>query len=299
MGADRPGSGARAGWAAAVLLFCGAGPSPAQFELSANLANPNALQYEPVIVILKVSNTGPYPATVGGEGGAVLSFRVEREAGRIVDEQPPGLILAPFMVPPRETVTREVNVARAYDLRKTGSYTLYARLDHRGTRSRSGRMYLDVVPGLIIHEQRVMTRSGSRTISLRTLQRDRVMHLFCRIEDEQRQICYGVHDLGRLLRHDPTGILVDSEDLIHVLHQSGPTRYSHSIFGADGTPIRQEYVAKGNRSAELAIGEGGDVVVQGGLSYEGDSSVDRPRIRPFNPFSSGLPDRSNRNVPNR
>jgi hypothetical protein len=283
-----------------VAVWCGAAASSrAQLEVSARLAHLQVLQYEPVIANLEVTNTSPIPMPVGGEGGASLSFRVEREAGRLVDSLGSDPGFEPFMVPPRQTVARDVNLGAAYDLRRTGSYTLSVLLEYRGNWSRSGKLFLDVVPGLVLHQQRVMTRSGPRTVSLRTQQRDRVQHLFCRIEDEQRQICFGVHDLGRLLRHDPQGILVDEEDRIHVLHQSSPSRYTHSVFAANGQPLRQEFVSKGRQVARLAFDEAGEVIVEGGLDYQGELSVDRPRIRPFNPFPNGVPDRVDPRIPTR
>ncbi len=80
---------------------------------------------------------------------------------------------------------------------------------------------------------------------------------------------------------------MDAAGQIHVLHQSGPTRYTHSTFSPDAVPMDTEFVGRQGQAAQLAVDETGKVVVRGGNVYTGDVSVDRPQIRAFNPFSEG------------
>lgn len=282
-----------------AAVWLAAAPGWTQYQVSARLAQSQVLQYEAVIVRLRVTNPTPYPLVVGGEGGATLSFRVEQRPGHPVDDLRGSLTFEPFLVPPRGNLTRDIDISSTYDMRNTGPYSVVARLDYRDTRSRSGKYSLTVVPGLVVHKERVIGRSGSRTVSLRTLQRDLNQHLFCRLEDETAKICYAVHDLGRVLLHDPQQILIDAEDRVHILHQSAPARYTHSIVKLDGTPVSQAYVSKETHAAKLAYADDGSVAVEGGTTFGGDAPVDRPRITTFNPFPKGLPGQLERGVPQR
>ena len=274
----------------ALLLMVGfgfVGAAPAQIQLTARAEHPRVLQYERIRVEFKVANLSAYPLPVGGADGAKLTFRVERRPGFPLDLEEAGVSIEPFVVAPRKTTTGWADLTLAYNMGKTGPYPLQARLDWDGVRNQSSRFYVDVVPGLVVRTLNIGVEDGQRQVSLRTLSRDQTQRLFLRVEDNRKQVCYGVQDLGRFLRYEKPNLMVDAAGQVHVLHQSGPTRYTHSIHTSDAVPVRSEFVGKQGQAAQLIVDKSGKVGVSGAEVYTGDVSVDRPQIRSFDPFTSG------------
>ena len=76
-----------------------------------------------------------------------------------------------------------------------------------------------------------------RSYTLRTLNRDRREVVFLRINDDDRGMCYGVFELGAIVRMFEPKLQMDEVGNIHVLHQSGPWQFTHSVFTPHGDPV--------------------------------------------------------------
>jgi hypothetical protein len=248
-------------FALAVSTACG------QLAVQCSLVNPRVLQYEPIIMTLKVANRTSEPIVLSGSGpDARVSFDVEEGPGSLVEATDVPALASPMRIEPQEAAQARANLLSAYRIVRPGPYTVTARVRWGGKVYISPRVFLDVLPGLEIAKLTAGLPGGksTRTFSLRTLSRDMAEHMFLRIDDEDLHTCYGVFDLGRIVRLYPPKIVVDGLGHVHVLHQSGPSQYAHTEFTADGRAVRQDLYASQTAAVSMERGDEGDVYVEGG-----------------------------------
>jgi len=260
-----------------LLVSCLLAPmmASAQIEIACRLANNRVLQFEPVTVKLEIANRSFQPLKLASDdANALLTFDVEQGPGLLVPATGARLPPQPVTIAPGATWKETIDILPAYTLRRTGPYTVAARLDWNEKAFVSGKMFLDVLPGLEI--QKVVSgipgdASVTRTYSLRMLSRDRKERLFLRIDDEDQSQCFGVLDLGTIVRMFTPVLQVDGIGNVHILHQSGPWQYARHVVTPDGQPISQEtYVGEGGQ-VQMEAKPSGQVVVKGAEVYTGEA----------------------------
>ena len=260
----------------------------AQLSFSARTAFDQHLQYEPIYVDLKITNqSGSNLIVRGPKANVQFAMMVEQRPGFKVRELGERLLVNPVRLAPRKTTTFQIEISKAYDMRKTGPYTIFPRLLHQGKVVSSGRLLVEIVPGFVkySHTMENLGKKGStRTCSLRTLYRDRAQRLFFRIDDEQEELCYGVYDIGRMLSHSPVALESGSSGNIHVLHRSSPFRFTYNIFTPEGKPVTRKFFSKDSATPKLVFDEMGRVQVEGVREYDGDPNTQRPVMKDFEPF---------------
>lgn len=230
-------------WCLGLLLWLPAA-AKGQVQVTCSIPQNRSVQYESVPATVEIYNTGGQAIDFSGaDPQAHLLFHIEQTPGRSVRQLGDIRFDEPLVVRPGERVRRTVNLMEVYDLRSTGPYNIHATVYWAGQMFASPKVYLDILPGLEIN--RLINRHPSnpqrtQIFSLRTLHRGRGDYLFVRIDDEALGLCRGVYDLGRLLRPFEPVLQADVSGQVHILHQSGPTRYTHSIFTADGNPVAQD-----------------------------------------------------------
>ena len=147
-----------------------------------------------------------------------------------------------------------MDLLRSYALQFTGPYTARVHLRFGETTLAGTKQYLDVVPGFELQNIKV-PRGGNLSdildCSLRTLNRGNREQLFLRL---------------------------DRRGFVHVLHQSAPTRYTHSVHSNEGEPLSKEFHTKGDSSVRFADATDNSLQVKGALPYEGDLSVTFPEL---------------------
>lgn len=259
-----------------------------QLEIGARLQHARLLQFEPVLTTVRIQNRTPRPVRVGRGEEVELHFDIGARPGDYMRERPNGRHADSFTVDPGETVSVVINLLDRYPLTRQGPYSIRARLSYAGGSRHSGRMFLDVVPGM-----RIAAAEGSltgelggprRVCTLLHLTRDGREHLFLRFDDPDAQLCHGVHDLGSMIRFFDPILSIDLRGQVHVLHQSAPSRFTHSTFRIDGRPLDRVFYTKGNVAIRLEPAPDGEMVVVGGQVYEGDLSVQMPEIPAVAPF---------------
>jgi len=275
-GAKERGMTKQALWLAALL----AAPAFGQVELRLRLANSTVVHMESILASVTVVN-GTTDALDIGEtnGNARLFFDIEASPGRIVGraEAPMFRKLAP--VPVAKSATLEFDLLNLYQIRSSGAYSVVARLHSPAGLVTSSRQYLDVVPGMPVTSMSKPGPGGNRfTYQLRSLARDREDHLFLRIDDDAKSLCYGVFDLGSMLRVVDPVMRSDGRGRIHVLHQSAPARFTHSVFEPDGQPVSSQFWTGRPSGVALQLTEDGDIVVAGAQAYRGDKVVAPPSV---------------------
>lgn len=249
-----------------VLGLAAALPAQAQIIVEGRLDYAAALQYESIPVRLTIVNNSGEPLTFGGTAAnAELGFDVEQVPGAFIKPTGVPLLPEPLLIEAQGTVNRTINLEPAYDLRPTGPYTIRARVEWGDKVFLSPKMFLDVLPGLAIGKLTagIPGRPGEmRTYTLRTMSRRRIEHLFLRIDDDDQGKCYGVVNLGPVVRRYEPKLQVDGNGNIHVLFQSGPERFTHSVISPDGQPVDSSQFL-GNEATIGMSREGGRVSVEG------------------------------------
>jgi len=256
----------------AAGLVVGSVCAHAQLELNLRLAYNMVLHMEPIVARVTVDNGTPEELVIGETNAAYrLVFEIEQSPGRPVPRTNRPLFGQSAVAPPYKSVTFEFNLLQLYAIREPGAYTVRARLEGPSGRWVTGKEFLDVVPGLDVAHQVQTLPDGRRMVyQLRSLARDRRQHLLLRVDEETRDVCHGVLDLGTYVRLVEPVMKFDRLGRVHVLHLSGPNRFTHSVFEPDGEPVSAKFWTARPSDIALQRDANGDLIVVGARPYAGD-----------------------------
>lgn len=285
-----------------ILALCGlALPATAQVEVSWSLVHNRTVLMEPVRAVVKIANHSGQTLDLTPRGNARLSFDVEdRPTSTVADTGHP-LVRQGVIIPSGDTREVEVNLLDAYRIIRGQSYMLTPVLEFAGLRFLGPRLSLEVQPGLELLKRDfgLPANGNAREVSLRLIHRDRSDRLFFRLDDPATGFCLGVYELGRVIRFFAPRLEQDGAARFHVLHQSGPDRFAHSIFSNNGAPQGVTFYAASVGSVRLDRVETGEVQVSGATPYEEDPGnpgmLIAPVLPPAHPFQTtlGEPSKSN------
>ena len=268
----------------------------AQIDLTCKLKHERTIQYESVLVRVHLVNNSGKPIDLADPDSDVhFQFDIEQIPGITLAQTRPLMFTGSALVLPRGKLDVSVDVLASYDFRQTGPYTLMARLDIGDKTITSGKMFLDVVPGFEIDKVGATlpdNPGSSRTYILKTLHRDRSERLFVRIDDEMTDQSLGLLELGSIVRLFTPVVIVDAEAQLHVLHQSGPDRFIHSVVTPDGKPVMREPYASEINRIRMEEKEDGQVVIKGGRLMTANPEelpVEVPVSKPIPPEEQAVP----------
>lgn len=261
-----------------IFVLCiGIGESKAQVDIESTLAHKRVLQYEPIEMELKIVNRSFPTLQVGREkADAALFLEIKDQSGRVMTSMHPWGY-HPALVKRGQSAAWKLNLLDLFDMRAAGSYTLRGGLDFGDQRFVSAPEYIDVVTGSHAGSTMVSTgRDGSlRECILETLHRDREKRLYMKITSRSEGICYAVIDLGRIVSVHAPELDVDGANQIHVLHQSSPAQYTHTIISPNGEVMDQSTYSTETGAPELS--SSGNRII----SVEGvPESIEEPRSYP-------------------
>jgi len=235
-----------------------------QIEVRCTLAQNSVLQFERVEATVAIYNvSGGYMVFGGPEANSHLSFRVERSSGVVVPPNRDVTWPSPVRLASGEQSSRTFDLQRYFAIPEPGAYAVVAVVHWRGRTFRSQKLFFDVARGVEIDRLSLTPPSAPDalyTFSLRTLHRGAGDYALLRVDDETRDLCLGVYELGRILRVYRPTIQIDDFSHVHVLHQSGPNLFTHTVFTAQGLPISQNVHASGG-AARLRKQPNGELIV--------------------------------------
>ena len=277
-----------------LVVWGGAAAASAQVELTWSLAHYRTVLMEPVRATVTIANHSGQTLDLTTRGNGRLSFDAEDQPSSPVAETGKPLLAQPVIIPNGETRAVDVNLLDAYRLVKGQSYMLTPVLEFAGLRFFGQRLSLEIQPGIELARRDcgLATAGTARTATLRLLNRDRSDRLFFRLDDSSSGYCLGVYDLGRVIRFFVPRLEQDAAGAFHVLHQTGPDRFAHSVFGYDGAPLGTTFYGAAAGSIRLAQNERGDLEVQGGTPYVEDPEqpgmLIGPEMPPSHPYNTSL-----------
>lgn len=254
----------------------------AQIEISWSLLHNRTVQMEPVRATVKIANYSSQTLDLSSNGNAELSFNVEDQPTSFVRETGHRLVRRPIIIPPNDVREIDVNLLDAYQIYKGQSYMLTPVLTFEKYRFYGPRLSLEVQPGLELFSRDYGSRINRdiRRVSLRQLHRERSDYLLFRMDNPETGACLCVYDLGRLIRYVPPRVEQDASGVFHVLHQTAPDRFTHSMFDPTGAQVGTEFYLAETGAIRMERDDAGAITVAGGNRYEEDPNFPGMLVAP-------------------
>ena len=285
------------GWVLVAALLAGLRAAPGQVEISWALRHNRTVLLEPIAATVNIANYSGRALDLTARGNATLAFDVEDQPTSTVPKAGAPLLRKPVIIPPNETREIEVNLLDGYRILKGQTYMVRPVLETGGVRFLGDRRPLEVQPGIVLLQRKygMPGSADAREVSLRLINRDRSDRLFFRLDKPATGYCLGVYDLGRVIRFFVPVLEQDPDGTYHVLHQSGPNRFTHSEFDVEGAPAGTTIYLAETGAIHFERDDAGRITVAGGTPFAEDpenpgllTAPELPSVLPAVP-SAGMP----------
>jgi hypothetical protein len=281
------------------------------------------LLYESIPVVATVHNfSGRTVELDSGENAPWLSFLVTDEAAARIPEVQKLPLMEAVQIPPGRTVSRTFNLLPYYDLRQRGTYIVRAVVNSGGRRALSPPVKFTILRGRELWKQTVglpvaagETNEEYRTYSLVRLRLGHSDLLYVGVQNEARNLVYGMIALGECLALGEPSAKVDSTGHLHVLYRSGPRSHGYAEIDPQAKTLQRVVYSDLLSVPQLMTGDDGSVAVRGGeqvyprvehVMTEAEVNPpppppEKPRKKkwwwPFGPAKSGLTSATATNAP--
>ncbi len=276
-----------------LLLFCAliclTSTVSAQIALTLKAEKTRYLRFEPISVILTVTNISGNTLNFGGntpDQQGTISFMMDCTSGQAartaknIPNPANGLQLAPAQ-------SRQLRIVlnQFYDMQREDSYTVTATLNHgRLARTHISKpVRIEVRDGVTMLSKNIGVPTDDLTGLIKSVQVNIIRFtdidedVYClRIEDDAK--IYGVFRLGSFIDGEKPQLELDDSSLIHLLLQIRPRIYVYFIFRFDGKSTRmlqkRFYVSADGAPPTLSRSTGYLRVEHGRLAREGIDYVE-------------------------
>ncbi|MCX6995961.1 MAG: hypothetical protein NTV49_02485 [Kiritimatiellaeota bacterium] len=268
-----------------ALAVLASSAARAQIEVYLRVPHRQYLLGEPITTEVEVRNQTGAPLIFDGTNrNARFAFDIESDADTLRSAK-----AAPkantTIIPAGQTALRRVELQSACDLRNPGLYKVRAGVEWGENNYYSARSHVTLIPGPEVAQQ-VFSRPGTDApvkCSLRVLSRNdydlREQRLFFCVENKVTGARESVADLGTLLRsYDPL-MQRDAAGRMHILHNSAPNRFTHSLVSAGGQLLSQEHFASDLQTPQM-INQEGTITVRGRAWRDGETRRATELLRP-------------------
>ena len=263
----------------AVALCLLSTSARAQFMTNVTLNKSTYLTYEAVEATVTISNRSGADVVMGGPNGqAWLTFEVTDPAGnRVPQLRVPSDDTIVFKA--GATISRKILVSDYHTFSEYGSYAIAASVYHPPSQqyfssNRARATFTDTKPfwgkdnpfgvplglpgaGQIRHYELSILRDTDRT------------YLYVRLLDDKTGIKLATFSLGTCIMVADPQIVLDSNNMMHVLFMAAPHIYAHVIIDTQGRLAKRLYYReiKTNRP-QLTVQADQSILVQGGEPYD-------------------------------
>ncbi|MBV9659028.1 MAG: hypothetical protein JO295_13050 [Verrucomicrobia bacterium] len=300
-----------------LLLLLAPGAARAQVRFEIKLRRSTFVPYEPVEVILAITNlAGRDLVFENGAGGrqwldVELTSAANQAAAARGEES--GVPLQPvdndwhlpaLSVPAGATVKRVFDIGPHFSLREPGGYRLKANLyfadaDHYFS---SNAVAFDLTEGRTIWQQTVGVPagrggdapggSGLRQYTLLAHRLPDRMLLYVRVRDVKAGVTYTTQSLGRIMTGgEEPRVALDRANHLHVLHLAAPRTYVYSEFSLNGERVARQVFTKDSKAVpNLVATPAGEVVVRNATPQAPSSVAANAAPADGNAVESGAPE---------
>lgn len=219
-----------------ALVFLLPFSAGAELILGMRMEHKQVLQFEPVHFYLTLFNDTNHPFVINSDrrdNKSSIEFNITRGGKEIKRLHPDRLIVENLSVMPDEKRDIMINIAKWYDLSEMGKHIISVVVKDGKSKYIGKKFVVDVVYGAKLDS---LVRAadgfyeGDRKYELLYWKREGMERLFLRAEDEKDGLCYGVYELGPLLRIMKPRVSADRKGNIEIFHQSRPAMYLKTRF---------------------------------------------------------------------
>lgn len=256
-----------------------AGP-PSALELQTEIFQDRFLSGESIEVEFRLRNLSGQPLTFRPDDDwldvTVWSITKSTGEGSPVARIKPVRINEVFTVPHTKAIRARVDIAPCFDLMRPGRFKLDATVVHAAAREplRAEPILLEVVPGSKLWEQtfgfRPLDSDAPPELRKYTLQKmttKNLPRLYVGVSDAEDQVVFRQVSLGRASNADDPQRKLDRLSNLHVVHQTGPRTFTHTVVNPRGDVLRRMTYDSLSATVRptLKADEEGRVVVVGGV----------------------------------
>jgi hypothetical protein len=213
-----------------ALLLC-VSPAVGQIGVGIKMDHRVVMEGEPTVVTIGVQNGSETPL-VFNKVYHNAELQVSLRRGRATGDPVYKRLERDFVILPDDRGDNLVELTSLKDMRRPGSYQIWAQVLYDG-RVFTARAYaFDVVHGIeLISVQRHLRgyESIRLTYSLRYCARGGAEYAFLVVKDTMRDVLYGTFRLGTLVRVGDPAMSFDAKGRLVVVHQSGRNRFTRSV----------------------------------------------------------------------
>ena len=234
----------------------------------------NFLVYEPISIQVTIQNySGRTVRLEESEQASWLSFVITGDGNNVLPPvKQPGMQPV-FEIPPRESVSRTIDLVPLYELRERGNYRVQAVVTALGSSVASAPLRLSLTNGRELWSRVVgLPPVGSgpdeyRTYSLLARRGEHEDSLYVSVADEQRQVVYSLVSLGDFFSTTTPQVLIDGEANLHILFQNGPRSFGYAGIDPSAKVFRREAYSDLRTRPRLMSDEGKISVVGGERTF--------------------------------
>jgi hypothetical protein len=260
--------------ALACCAFAAIHQASAQVNVDISLKRGLFIRYEPVIVIVTITNLSGSRLELADEGNHKwFSFQIESAGGELVPPRNPDYALSPLTVEAGQTVKRAVNLTPLYPITEFGIYRIRAAIYDSSTKRyySSTALNIEITEGHKLWQEEIGVpgEKSMRTITLLSHRLPESTQLYMRIEDKETGIVYCTHQLGRLVMSGKPDIIIGENNEINILQNVAPKvfLFTHSTLDGKITE-RKQYASAQNARPALQRKADGTVDVVGGIFFD-------------------------------
>lgn len=267
-------------WLAGLLTLATSGL--AQFDIQVRMDRDTYLLYEAVPVSVAIRNYSGRLVTVNTHEESWLEFLITDEAGSVVRPVKSLRLDEPLVIGPGQTVVQTFDILPAYELRQRGTYRLRARMNQAGQVRLSSPVPFTILQGREIWHQIAGLPPGPdgrdeyRLYSLVARQAPDGVMLYVGVQDQEKQLVYGMLPLGVLVPVDEPQAQIDKDGRLHVLFQTRPRLFGYVCVDGQAKIVETAIYSDLLSKPQLAVSAERTVSVVGG---EKTSPRDASRIQ--------------------
>ena len=243
-----------------------------QISVQLKMERDTLMLFESIHVSVNIRNFSGHTIELANQGEAPwLNFLITDESGATISPVGSRPAPDPARIEPGHTVTVAANLLPHYDLRQRGIFTVRAVVEGEGVHAISAPTAFTIINGREIWRQTIglpraegETNEHYRTYSVLLRRAEHNEVLYVGVQDEARDLIYGMIPLGDFIELGEPSVRADSNGDLHVLYRSGPRSIGYAEIAPDAQVVKHVVYSDVLSVPQLVAGPDGAVTVHGG-----------------------------------
>jgi hypothetical protein len=257
-----------------ALLSCVAAipRADAQIALQLSMERDNYILYEEIPLVVIIHNLSPRPVTLTSDDPDTswLQLQVFQREADMIKELRPMVLNDEIVVPPQQSISRQINLTNLFELRRPGLYKVQGSIKSGKVTAASRAFEFSLTKAQEVWRTTVgvpgetQEEDSSRTYSLQLRRGADHDYLYACVRDDNAGLVYGMLPLGVYISLEPPSVMVDGRTDLHVILRNGPRQMGYAKIDVYGRILDRAIYTDLNSAPYLARQAGGAVVVHGG-----------------------------------